>query len=80
MGIAQNSVELYDQFAKFSKSEIQQFCSLSNSGKWQNQKKLQDCAMVTATITIQSRYTILALTAMEHQRTGIKAIENPHTT
>jgi hypothetical protein len=54
--------------------------SSSNSRKWQSQTKLQGHATVTATVATQSLYITSALIVMEHQRTGTKATENPHTT
>jgi hypothetical protein len=56
------------------------FASSSNRGKWQSQTKLQGHVIATATAATQIRYITSALIVTEHQRTGTKATENPHTT
>jgi hypothetical protein len=56
------------------------FASSSNNKRWQSRTKLQDHATVTTTVATQSWYTTSALTGTKHQRTGIKATENPRTT
>jgi hypothetical protein len=48
--------ELYDQFAKFSKSEIQHFHKPEQQRKVAKQTKLQEHAMATTTVTTQSHW------------------------
>jgi hypothetical protein len=72
--------KLYDQFAKFSKFEIQHFRKLEQQ---QKVAKLDEASRARCGDNHRNYpkwCTTLAMTETEHQRTGTKATEYPCTT
>jgi hypothetical protein len=61
-------LELYEQFTKFSKSEIQHFRKLEQQRKFQSRTKLQDLTTLKTSTTIPSQCTTLILTIVDHWR------------
>jgi hypothetical protein len=64
--------ELYDQFMKFSKFEVQHFVRLSSRGNCQSPMKLQDLSIMKINGATPNQYTTLILMVVGHQKIGRK--------
>jgi hypothetical protein len=72
-------LELYDQFAKFSKSEVQHFSSSSSKEKFQNQMKLRKVPTTTISAITRGPYTTSVSMAAYLQRIGAKILGDHHS-